>query len=252
MKIVTVTNQKGGTGKTTTAYALACGLTNKGFKCLIVDLDPQGNLTYTMGLNSFDKDVLGLLNREYKTDESIYKTSVCDLIPYSKNLSSADKILQVTGGEYRLKEALSTISNDYDYIIIDTPPSLSSLTVNALTSSTSVVIPVQADIYSIQGVSQLWETIQAIKQYCNPQLAISGILITRYNNRSTLNREIEETLRNDVAKQINSKVYTSTIREGVAIREAQYIQQNIFDYAPTSNVVKDYDNFINEFVEDTK
>lgn len=250
MKIITVTNQKGGTGKSTTAYSLVCGLTMKGFKCLAIDLDPQGNLTYTMGAVDSSKTVLGLLTRENTASETIQTTKNGDIIPYSKLLSGADTILTTTGGEYRLKEALESIQDNYDFIIIDTPPSLSSLTVNALTTSTDVLIPVQADIYSIQGITQLWETIQPIRKYCNPNLNICGILLTRYNNRSTLNRELEESFRNDIAKQIDTKVYTSTIREGVAVRESQFTKTNLFEYAPTSNVAQDYINFINEFLED--
>lgn len=251
-KIITVTNQKGGTGKSSTAYALVLGLIRKGYRCLAIDLDPQGNLSFTLGADTSKKTVFGLFTQENTTDETIQKTKHCDIISSSKLLSGADTILKTTGGEYRLKEALEDIKSDYDFIIIDTPPSLSSLTVNALTTSTDVVIPVQADVYSIQGITQLWDTIQPIKKYCNPNLSISGILLTRYNNRAVLNREIEETFRNDIAKQVDSKVYNATIREGVAIREAQFTRQNLFEYAPTSKVTLDYETFINEFLEDMK
>ncbi len=250
--ILTVTNQKGGTGKSSTAYALLSGLTLKGFKCLAIDLDPQGNLSYTMGADVNKKTVFGLLTKENKADETIQSTPNGDIIAYSKSLSGADTLLTTTGGEYRLKEALEPIKSIYDFIIIDTPPSLSSLTVNALTTSTNVIVPVQADIYSIQGISQLWETMQPIRKYCNPNLKITGILLTRYNNRAVLNREIEETFRNDIATSVESKVYKTTIREGVAIREAQFTRSNLFEYAPTSNVAQDYMSFIDEFLKDVK
>ncbi len=251
-KIITVTNQKGGTGKSTTANALVLGLIKKGFKCLAIDLDPQGNLSYSLGADTNSKTVYGLLTRENTADETIQTTPHCDIIASSRLLSGADTVLKTTGGEYRLKESIETIKSNYDFIVIDTPPSLSSLTVNSLTASSDVIIPVQADIFSIQGISQLWETIQPIRQYCNPNLNISGILLTKYNNRAVLNREIEETFRNDIATQLDTKVYNTSIREGVAIREAQFTRQNIFEYAPTSNVTLDYQAFINEILEDIK
>ncbi len=252
VKIITVTNQKGGTGKTTTAYALVLGLLKKGFKCLAIDLDPQGNLSYSLGADTSKKTVYGLLTRENTAKETIQTTKHCDIIASSRLLSGADTILKTTGGEYRLKEVIETIKGNYDFIIIDTPPSLSTLTVNSLTASSDVIIPVQADIFSIQGITQLWETIQPIRQYCNPNLNISGILLTKYNNRAVLNKEIEDTFRKDIAHQLGTKVYTTTIREGVAIREAQFRRDNIFDYATTSNVTQDYQAFINEIIEDMK
>ncbi len=252
VKIITVTNQKGGTGKTTTAYALVLGLIEKGFKCLVIDLDPQGNLSFSLGADTSKKTVYGLLTRENTAEESIQTTNHCDIIASSRLLSGADTILKTTGGEYRLKEVLETVKGNYDFIVIDTPPSLSSLTVNSLTASSDVIIPVQADIFSIQGITQLWETIQPIRQYCNADLNISGILFTKYNNRAVLNREVEETFRKDIAQQLGTKVYDATIREGVAIREAQYTRNNIFEYAPTSNVALDYKAFINEVLEDMK
>ncbi len=252
VKIITVTNQKGGTGKTTTAYALLLGLIEKGFKCLAIDLDPQGNLSFSLGVDNNKKTIYGLLTRENTAEETIQTTQHCDIIASSRLLSGADTILKTTGGEYRLKEVIENVKENYDFIIIDTPPSLSSLTVNSLTASSDVIIPVQADMFSIQGISQLWETIQPIRQYCNPNLNILGILLTKYSNRSVLNREIEETFRNDIAQQLGTKLYNTTIREGVAIREAQFTRQNIFEYAPTSNVALDYKAFINEVLEDIK
>lgn len=179
-RIISIINQKGGVGKSTTAEALLAGLTLKGYKTLAVDLDAQGNLTYATGANSQGATSLGVLTREVDAGDAIQHTPSGDIIPSNKALAGADAFITDTGKEYRLREALESVASEYDYIIIDTPPALSILTINALTASNSVIIPAQADIYSLQGIEQLAETIQPVKRYCNPTLSIEGILLTRY------------------------------------------------------------------------
>lgn len=251
--IIAVATQKGGEGKTTTAAALLAGLTLKGFKTLAIDLDAQGNLTNITGGSSTDKTTLGLLTRECTAVEAIQKTESGDLIAASSSLSSIDAILQnELGKAHRLKKALEPISALYDYIIIDCPPALGTLTANALTAANMVIIPAQADISSLQGIAQLWDTIQEAKEYTNSGLYVGGILLTRYNNRASLNKEIERQLKEEVAPHMKSKLYKATVREAVAIREAKYMQQSIFSYAPKAKVTADYMAFIEEVIADTR
>lgn len=245
--ILSVINQKGGVGKSTTAEALLSGLTLKGFKTLAVDLDAQGNLTYATGASNQGATSLGVITREVDAGDAVQHTPSGDIIPASKALAGADAFITNTGKEYRLKEALESVAGEYDYIIIDTPPALSILTINALTASHRIIIPAQADIYSLQGIEQLAETIQPVKRYCNPALEIDGILLTRYNRRSILGQEVAG-LAKQIAKRLGTKVYETTIREGIAIKEAQISQQSLFSYAPTAQVTADYKAFVEEVI----
>lgn len=246
-RIISIINQKGGVGKSTTAEALLAGLTLKGYKTLAVDLDAQGNLTYATGANSQGATSLGVLTREVDAGDAIQHTPSGDIIPSNKALAGADAFITDTGKEYRLREALESVASEYDYIIIDTPPALSILTINALTASNSVIIPAQADIYSLQGIEQLAETIQPVKRYCNPTLSIEGILLTRYSKRSILGQEVAGLAR-QIAQRLNTKVFDTTIREAIAIKEAQISQQSLFSYAPKAPVTDDYRAFIEEVI----
>lgn len=172
-----------------------------------------------------------------------------DIIASNKALAGADAVMTETGKEYRLREALQDIKKDYDYIIVDTPPALGILTINALTASQSIIIPAQADIYSLQGIEQLAETIKPVRRYTNSSLKIAGILLTRYNPRSVLSKEIA-VFAGKLADKLNTKLFKATIREAIAIKEAQISQQDIFTYAPRSKVAGDYRAFIEEFLED--
>ena len=169
------------------------------------------------------------------------------MISSNKALAGADAFIADTGKEYRLKEALEKIEKNYDFCIIDTPPALGILTINALTASDSVIIPAQADIYSLQGIENLEETIKAVKKYCNPNLKIEGILLTRYNPRTILSREVSE-MAEKLAEKLETKLFKAKIRDAVAVKEAQISQESLFKYAPKSNVTKDYEGFINEFL----
>jgi chromosome partitioning protein len=170
------------------------------------------------------------------------------LRPASPALASADALITTTGKEYRLREALEPLKKSYDYIILDTPPALGILTVNALTACNSVVIPAQADTFSLQGIGQLSQTIQTVKKYCNPSLSIKGIVITRYSSRAVLTRDMTELL-DDTARQLNTKLYKTKIRECIAIKEAQASQQDIYSYSPKSNATADYKQLVEEILE---
>ncbi len=246
MKTVSVINQKGGVGKSTTAEMLISALSLKGFKVLAIDLDAQGNLSYSLAANLDSPTILEVLTEEISAKDAIKKARA-DVISSNKALAGADAFIADTGKEYRLKEALEKIAKNYDFCIIDTPPALGILTINALTASDSVIIPAQADIYSLQGIENLEETIKAVKKYCNPNLKIEGILLTRYNPRTILSREVSE-MAEKLAEKLETKLFKAKIRDAVAVKEAQISQESLFKYAPKSNVTKDYEGFINEFL----
>jgi len=246
--IISIINQKGGVGKSTTALALGTGLLLKGYKTLFIDLDAQGNLTYTTGAETNGRSSFEVLTGKVKAKSAIQRTAQGNVIPSSPILTGADTVLIAVGKEYRLKEALQPIQGAYDYIIVDTPPALGILTVNALTACTGAIIPAQADIYSVQGISQLNGTLQTVKKYCNPDLEIMGILLTRYSGRTIISREIAEMVE-DTAAQLQTKLYKTKIRETTAIKEAQVRRQSIYEYAPKSNAATDYYALINEILE---
>lgn len=246
-KIYAVINQKGGVGKSTTAATLAAGLTLKGYKTLSVDLDAQGNLSYTAGAKTNGATALGVLTGEVNAEDAIQHTESGDIIAANKALAGADAFITDTGKEYRLKEALESLQAAYDYIIIDTPPALGILTINALTACHSVIIPAQADIYSLQGIEQLAETMKPVKKYCNPALTIEGILLTRYSPRSILSREVAE-LAEQLAAKLGTKLFKTTIREAIAVKEAQISQRTLYSYAPKAKVTEDYTRVLEELI----
>ena len=246
-RIYAVINQKGGVGKSTTAATLAAGLSLKGYKTLSIDLDAQGNLSYTAGAKTDGATALGVLTGEVPIKDAIQKTESGDIIASSKALAGADAFISDTGKEYRLKEALEAVQADYDYIVLDTPPALGILTINALTACNSVIIPAQADIYSLQGIEQLADTMKPVKKYCNPALTIEGILLTRYSPRSVLSKEVAE-LAGQLAAKLGTKLFKATIREAIAVKEAQISQQTLYSYAPKAKVTADYTSFINELL----
>lgn len=246
-KIIGVISRKGGTGKTTTTQALGNGLTQRGYKVLFVDLDSQGNLTYALGGTPQTKTIFGVLTGETDIKKAIQHTPQGDLITYSENLGVMDKVLTNTGNEFKLKENLDLIKSQYDYILIDTSAQIGILLANTLTACNSVIITVQAEIFSIKGIDQLNGAIEPVKKYFNRDLVIEGILATRYSARSILSRDMRENLENS-ANKLNTKVFNTSIRECIALRESATLQRSIFDYAPKSNGAKDYKAFIDELI----
>lgn len=247
MYTIAVINQKGGVGKSTTAHALGAGLILKGYRVLFIDLDVQGNLSFAMGANTQGYNAMGVLQRPETATEEIQHTEQGDIIASSLALAGADTTITETGKEYRLREALTQCSGSYDYCIIDTPPALGILTVNALTACNGVLIPSQADLYSIQGIIQLNSTIQTVKKYCNPELEIMGIVLTRYNGRSIIRREVAESIE-ETAHQLHTKLYKARIRECVSLVEAPAVKQDIYRYAPRSNATADYKALVDEIL----
>lgn len=246
-EVIAVINQKGGVGKSTTAQAIGQGLFLKGYKVLFVDLDAQGNLSYSLDAKQTGLTVLEVLTGKAQAKEVIQKTNTADIMPSSLQLSGADLMLTEMGKEYKLKEAIEPLKALYDYIIIDTPPALGILTVNALTACTGVIIPAQADIYSLQGIGQLNNTIEAVKKYCNADLILKGIVLTRYNKRAVLSRDVAELLE-QTAQTLKTKLYKTQVREAVAVKEAQIQKTCLFTYAPKCNASIDYMNLIDEVI----
>lgn len=247
MEVIAVLNQKGGVGKSTTAQALSAGFSRHGYKVLMIDLDGQQSLTAITGAEGGGYSALDVLTRKITAAEAIKHTASGDIIPASDGLGAADNLLKDTGREYRLKEALEPVAQQYDYCIIDCPPSLGILTINALTAANNCIVPAQADYLSLQAIGQLQQTIKAVQTYTNRDLTVKGIVITRYSNRAVLSREAVEMIQAKAA-ELNTRVFLTKIRETISIKEAQAVKQSIFDYAKRSNGAADYQALINEIL----
>lgn len=245
--ITAIINQKGGVGKSTTALALGAGLALRGQRILFVDLDAQGNLSHTLGVQNAFPTVYEILLKQATAQAALVPVAQGQLLPSSPLLAGMDAVLTDVGKEFRLREALQPIKDSFDTILLDTPPQLGILSVGALTAADSLIIPAQADVYSLQGIGQLQGTIETVRQYCNPGLTIQGILLTRYNPRAVLSREIAE-MTVQIAEQLGTRCYDTTIREAIAVKEAQASQQDLFAYAPGSKVAGDYSAFMDEYL----
>lgn len=245
--IITVSNQKGGVGKTTTSAALASGIFLTGRRVLGIDLDPQGNLGFCLGAGSENRyTILDVLNGSVPVQEALVHTDgACDLLISDITLSS-NGLEHISGKrECILRDAIAPVIDRYDYIIIDTPPALNILTVNAYSTSDYLIIPMSSDILSLVGLAQLKETIESVRSTFNPDLQVLGILLTRFNGRTRLAHDVLD-LANQLAQQINTKVFETRIRNGVAIAEAPAHGESIFTYNPNSPAVQDYAEFLLE------
>lgn len=244
---ICVINKKGGVAKTTTALAIAAGLIAKGKRVLSIDLDSQCNLTMCTSAQLDGKNILGVLLEQIHINDAIQKTPMGDVIPACLALAGADGVITETGKEYRLREALDEIGDKYDYAVIDTPPSLGILSINAMTAADWLIIPAQADIFSRDGLIQLARAIEKDRKYCNKNLKIAGILLTRYSDRNILSRNLRKTY-DEIAEKMGTKVLNSTIRENIAIKEAQVMHQTIFEYDKNSNGAQDYQDLVDELI----
>lgn len=254
-KIITVTTQKGGAGKTTISLLLATGEALKGKRVLLVDLDQQGDATYSL-VSGFDP---AKTSYELLTDETASVQAVAnpveglltlDLVPASLTLERVEvELAGVLDAQFILSDKLEAVKDDYDLIVIDTPPSLNVIVSNALTAADKLIIPVQADIYSLKGMATLAQRVKAIQRRSNPGLSICGIVLNRYNPRTNLSKAITEAL-NEVAAQFSTKVYRSTLRDATAVREAQNAKQSLFEYAKGAKVTEDAKALLSEIEED--
>ena len=253
MSIIAISNQKGGIGKTTTATALTEALSISGYSVLLIDADPQGNATATAGIaaNTNAPTLREVLTGTTPVQAAIVRslTLQADILPSSPMLSGIDRELgDAPGKEYRMKETIAEQAAAYDFIIIDTPPALGTLTVNALTAADYLIIPTTADNYALAGIGQLYQTVRAVLKYCNPSLKIAGILITRHCARTILSRELAEAVE-QTAAAMGTHSFLTAIREGVAVREAQAQRMGLFQHAPNSKPAVDYRSFTEEVIK---
>lgn len=246
--VITFTNQKGGVGKTTSSSALISGLAMRGHKVLGIDLDPQGNLGFYFGIDIENNiSIYDVFKGSNSIESAIYKTDTCDIIPSNILLSGAEIEFNQFGREYLLKNELARVSKNYDYIVIDTPPALNVLTVNAYVASNHLIIPMVPEILSLLGVSQLKETFLAVQKFYNPDLSILGILLTKFNGRTILAREVLE-MAEKIACQLETSVLSAKIRPAVVVAESPAHGESIFEYAPNSKPALDYTSFIDEIL----
>jgi chromosome partitioning protein len=251
LRTITVVNQKGGVGKSTTASAIGSWLSISGRRVLFVDLDPQGNLTYTLDPDRAAPNVADALYGNLPLGRVLSRPrSGGGLAGSAKSLSLADRTMSGRGSDSRLRNALRDVAGDYDYAVVDTPPTLGILTVNALVACDWAVVPAQADIFSLNGVTDLAGTVRAVRESRNPSLQVRGILLTRFNGRSVLGRDVAVML-GRAAAGLGTGLFGTPIRECTALREAQAMRSSIFEYAPASNGAKDYDSVMREMMEES-
>ncbi len=238
--VITITNQKGGVGKTTTVAALVEGLAKNKKRVLCIDLDPQGSLGFSLGVNIENAiTIYDVFKGECDVLKAITKLELCDILPSNILLSSAELEFNRAGREFMLKNIIEPLLEDYDYIIIDTPPALNVLTINAYVAANSLIVPMIPDILSLLGISQLKDTIDTVKKFYNPDLQLLGILLTKYNRRTKLTREVKD-MAKQIAEQLNTVVIETYIRNSVSVAEAPAHGESIITYSPRSTAGEDY------------
>ncbi len=245
-RIIALTNQKGGVGKTTTCCSICGGLSHAGKRVLAIDLDPQGNLSFSLGIDAEESyTIYDVFKGNCDISDAIQHGEICDVIASNILLSGVELELTGVGREYILREQLETIRDEYDFIILDTPPALSVLTINAYTAADELIIPMLCEILSLQGIAQLKQTIFAVQRYYNKDLKVGGILLNKYNPRLTLTKDVED-LANVIAEQLDTKIYKSRISASINIAEAPAHGESVISYAPRSKAAAEYFAFIKE------
>jgi len=246
MRIITITNQKGGTGKTTIAMNLGVALAFMGRKILLIDFDPQANLTYSFGIRNPKNTIVEVLQGKQTIQTILVKKEGLDIAPSSSLLADLEvSIINKIGREQLLRDQLKGLKG-YDYVFIDSPPSLSILTINALTTAGEVLIPLQMEILSLQGLTQLLKTIDKVKNVLNKKLRITGIVVSMYDGRRRLSGEVL----NEIKNNLKEKVFNSVIRICVKITEAPSFAKSVLSYAPSSEGAIDYKNLAKEFLNE--
>ena len=249
-RIIAVANQKGGVGKTTTSINLAACLAEKGKKVLAVDMDPQGNLTSGLGVdkNSVEKSIYELIIGEVDIKEVINKEVLenLDIIPTSIDLSAAEiELIGVDDKEYILRNAIDQVKDQYDFVIIDCPPSLSMLTINAMTTADSVIVPIQCEYYALEGLSQLIHTVELVKDRLNSKLEIEGVVFTMYDARTNLSLQVVE----NVKDNLQQNIYKTIIPRNIRLAEAPSYGLPINKYDPKSTGAESYMRLADEVIE---
>lgn len=245
MKTIAFTNQKGGVGKTTSTVNVGAGLCKQGKKVLLVDLDPQANLTYSLRLSSnrLEHSIYDVLKGEVEPQEALISHNGFDIMPSSIDLSGAEmEFANEPARETLLKNSLQGFTSDYDYILIDCPPNLGLLTLNAFTAVKEIFIVLQSEYLALHGLSKLMDVIQVVKERLNPDIEITGIICTLFDGRKNLNKEVVD----HIQDYFGDKVFDTLIRDNVALAEAPSHHKTIFEYAPDSHGATDYDALAKE------
>ena len=240
-RIIAIANQKGGVGKTTTSINLSSCIAAKGKKVLVVDIDPQGNTTSGYGIekNDLDNTIYELMLGDCSIEDCIIKDVIenISILPSNVNLAAAEiELIGVDKKEYILKNEIDWVKDRYDYIIIDCPPSLSLLTINAMTTADSVLVPIQCEYYALEGLSQLIHTVNLVKERLNPNLEMEGVVFTMYDSRTNLSAQVVE----NVKSHLNQKVYRTVIPRNIRLAEAPSYGQPINIYDPKSAGAESY------------
>jgi len=247
-KIIAVTNQKGGVGKTTTAINVAAGLASKNCNVLLIDLDPQGNATSGLGVPKLENQITtyDILCKDAPIDQAIQQTHVAQLyvIAANNDLAAAElDLAQMPQREFRLQQLL--LNNTFDYIIIDCPPSLGMLTINALTAASHVLIPVQAEYYALEGLSQLLSTVQAVRASTNPGIDLLGIAVTMFDKRNSLSEQVQKELQ----EYFGDKLFKTEVPRNVRLAEAPSYGRTIYDHDRWSKGSRAYKGLVKEIIE---
>lgn len=248
-EIISIVNQKGGTGKTTTTINLGSALARLGKKVLLIDLDPQGNLSYSLGVTETKYSMAHVFEGTKSINEVIVKKDGLSIVPGTGELVDIEiSLVNQDNRESFLKERISDLETSYDYILIDSPPSLSLLTLNSLNAANEVLIPLQLEVLTMQGLSQILETVQKVKKNFNPKLRVKGIAFVMYDKRRKLSQEVYDYIRENVEENI----FKTFIRSNVKIAEAPSFGKSVIDYDPSSTGASDYMSLAKEIVKPVK